>query len=170
VRDHRLLALPLPVMTFSGDAVRDREYMRDCAKRDWKANPFMLHSTNIMESGLMDSLKRKGVNPNAVITHSVDRKRPTLPGEPWDFRSSLRANWERNSMALGGSLILVGPTILMVLVHSTLVRLLTVGISTALFAIANAQISTSRSPFELLSATAAYTAILVVFVGSSSTV
>jgi hypothetical protein len=62
--------------------------------------------------------------------------------------------------------MLIGPMLLMVLIKGVIVRLVTAGACTVIFAFALAKLST-RTPFELMTATAAYTAVLVVFVGTS---
>lgn len=70
-------------------------------------------------------------------------------------------------MGLLGGLALITPMILMVLHKDTLTSLLTVSVATLVFPFLVAVYSHHR-PLELFGVTAAYAAVLVVFVGSSS--
>jgi hypothetical protein len=120
-----------------------------------------------MEADLMRDMENAGVSPKEVISEAEDKFLPELPGGPWDHKSANRAQVDRYLMAVLGGVILIGPMILMVLVGTVLTRLLTVSLCTLAFAFALA-IRSNRLPLELLSATAAYTAILVVFVGTAT--
>lgn len=82
-------------------------------------------------------------------------------------KSSLNAFWKRLYMAMFGGIALVGPMLLMVLYKHLLTSLLTASISVFVFALTVATFSTG-SPETVLAAVAAYAAVLVVFVGTSS--
>jgi hypothetical protein len=151
-----------------GIAIRDREFMKELALRDWDSNPFLLKSQREMERDLLEDLKAKGINPNQIIPPEESRVLPHLPGGPWDFHSALRTRRERYILAGLGGLILTVPMILMVLARKTPVSLIIVSVCTMLFAVATAYFSPTKLPLELLSATAAYTAVLVVFVGGTT--
>ncbi|KAJ4182273.1 hypothetical protein NW759_017144 [Fusarium solani] len=149
------------------NAIRDREFMREWAQREWRTNPFMLKSRRDMERQLLDDLKKK-FRPKQVLTKSEDAALPALPLGPWDHKSMARAGLERYVSAILGAAILVLPMVLMVLLQKTKVSLGIVAICTVAFAIGSAYYFPSKLPLELLSVTAAYTAVLVVFVGGST--
>ena len=151
-----------------GTAVRDREYMREWALRDWDRDPFFLKSEKEMEQDLLKDLKTRGIQPVQMHTAEEDRILPQLPGGPWDFPFAKRIRRERYAVAVLGSFILTLPMILMVLVPTTTTSLLTVGICTTLFAVAIAYFVPTKLPVELLGVTAAYAAVLVVFVGGTT--
>jgi len=151
----------------TGTAVRDRECMRDQAYRDWKSNPFHLKSEREMEHGLFEYLQAQGVEPEAQMLTDEDRLTPTLPGGPWDYPSSQRNRKERYALTILGSVIIVVPVVIMAYVPGLLASILTVGVCTMFFAVATAYFSPTKPPLELMIATAAYAAVLVVFVGAS---
>lgn len=151
-----------------GIAIRDREFMRESALRDWDKNPFHLKSQRETERDLLEDLKAKGIHPNQMVSVEEARVLPHLPGGPWDSPSALRTRRERYVLAILGGLILTVPMILMVLARRTPVSLITVSVCTMLFAVATAYFSPTKLPLELLSATAAYAAVLVVFVGGTT--
>jgi hypothetical protein len=116
----------------------------------------------------MKDMEDAGVNPNEMVRWAEDKCLPELPGAPWDCYSVVRAHVERYVMAILGSAMLIGPVILMLHIKSVFTRLLTVGLCTLAFAFALAIGSTQLLPPDLMKATAAYTAVLVVFVGTTS--
>jgi hypothetical protein len=89
----------------------------------------------------------------------------SLPGGPWDPKTEKRTRYEGYSVAVIGSLILIAPMLLIVLIKGIIARLVTVRACTVIFAFALARLST-KTQFEFMSATAACTAVLVVFVGT----
>jgi hypothetical protein len=70
-------------------------------------------------------------------------------------------------MAIFGGVALVGPILLMVLYKHRYTPLVTVSVSVFIFAVAMAAFSTEK-PEIVLAAVAAYAAVLVVFLGTSS--
>lgn len=143
--------------------------MREHTSKCFWNSLFLMRTTDKMEGMLLDDLRKACGTPPLLLEPKDDQRLPwTLPGGPWDHRTFVNSKRVRYTMAVIGSLILVGPMVLMVLVPSMLARLLTAGISTLLFAAAAAFFVQERSAFELLGATAAYTAVLVVFVGTTS--
>jgi len=120
-------------------------------------------------------LKDAGIRPENVLTPEEALDLQELPGGPWDNvytgKERFEAFMTRYLTAILGGIMLIGPMILMVLIkkRKVLARLLTVGFCTMAFALVLAfPSSTDKLPLELLSATAAYTAVLVVFVGTTS--
>lgn len=72
----------------------------------------------------------------------------------------------RFAMAIAGGLMLIIPMLIMTLVPSRTTSLLTVSIAVLIFSVLVAIASTAK-PQEVLGATAAYAAVLVVFIGTS---
>lgn len=75
---------------------------------------------------------------------------------------------ERLRMGALGGLALIAPMLIMVLHHDLLTTLMTTSLATILFAGALAWWGTKHSGEAVLGAVAAYAAVLVVFVGTSS--
>ncbi|KAL8320649.1 hypothetical protein RB597_007083 [Gaeumannomyces tritici] len=151
-------------------AVRDREYMREWAQRDWPGNPFHLKSERPLERGLLDTLKARGIDPIPMHhLYKSDDGPEQMPGGPWDFDSRTKTRFLQYSLAITGAVILTVPMITMVLIGRTDASLAIVCVFTILFAVGLSYFSPSRLPIELLSATAAYAAVLVVFVGGAAT-
>ncbi|KAL8382205.1 hypothetical protein RB595_006133 [Gaeumannomyces hyphopodioides] len=151
-------------------AVRDREYMREWAQRDWSGNPFHLKDERPLERDLLDTFKERGIDPVPVLRpYSYDDGPEQMPGGPWDFASRTKTRFLQYSLAITGAVILTVPMITMVLIGKTNASLAIVSTFTILFAIGLSYFSPSRLPIELLSATAAYAAVLVVFVGGAAT-
>lgn len=73
----------------------------------------------------------------------------------------------RFAMAIAGGLMLIVPVLIMMLVPSRTTSLVTVSIAVLIFSVLVAFTSTAK-PQEVLAATAAYAAVLVVFVGTNA--
>ncbi|KAK0649221.1 hypothetical protein B0T16DRAFT_456651 [Cercophora newfieldiana] len=149
-------------------AVRDRDCMRDLAYRDWQNNPFHLKSEREMERGLFEYLRAQGVEPESEMA-TDDRVTSTLPGGPWDYPSSQRNRKERYALTILGSVIIIVPMVIMAFVPGRIPSVVIVVACTMLFAVGTAYFSPTKPPLELMIATAAYAAVLVVFVGASIT-
>jgi len=121
-----------------------------------------------MERDLFDYLKSNGLQPDQMVLDHEDRLLPELPGGPWDYPSASRTRKERYVLAILGGVIINAPMILMVLVPGIVTSLVTVPVCTMIFAVATAYYSPTKLPLELLAATAAYAAVLVVFVSGTS--
>lgn len=154
---------------YLGEAVQDRESMKEFAKRGYMNNPFVLTSEKAFDAELLKDaglIANQG-KPIIGLPDPKDLQHPELPGAPWDYESKQRADIRRYLAAISGSCGLILPMILMVLVKGVLVRLLTASVCTIAFALALAT-GSDRLPYELMAATAAYTSVLVVFVGTTS--
>jgi VIT1/CCC1 family predicted Fe2+/Mn2+ transporter len=151
-----------------GVAIRDREYMRDWAYRDWDHDLFHLRSERGMERDLLNSLKAKGLRPQPLVSTEEDRLLPSLPAGPWDIHSARKTQRMQYILSAIGGLILVAPMVLMVLLKNVTANLVTVCACTVVFAVATAYFSPTKLPIELLGATAAYAAVLVVFVSGTT--
>ena len=95
-----------------------------------------------------------------------------LPGGVWDYLEAKKEIATRFGAGILGVVIFVGPMILMVLVKGVLCRLLTSGLCITAFALGLAFWATitpfkQLSPFEVLTGTATYAAVLTVFVGAA---
>ena len=144
--------------------------MRELAARSWRTNPFHLKSDpdRPLETLLLSSLKAKGVHPLPIITVKEDESLPSLPGGPWDMPSAIKATRERYAWAIIGGVVLIVPMVMMVLLQGRTANLIIASVSTVMFAIAAAYSAPSKLPVELMGVTAAYAAVLVVFVGGTT--
>lgn len=84
-------------------------------------------------------------------------------------REKAKAAYERLSMGAFGGITLIAPMLIMVLHRSLNTSLIVSSASTVLFALALALAARSLRGMDVLAATAAYAAVLVVFVGTSMT-
>ena len=82
-------------------------------------------------------------------------------------RSRKRAFTQRIVMALFGGVAVIGPMLIMTLHPSRNTSLITVSLATFLFALLLANIAKDSAGKDVLGVTAAYAAVLVVFVGTS---
>jgi hypothetical protein len=90
-----------------------------------------------------------------------------LDTEGRKFRAERKAYTERLIMGLFGGLALIGPMLIMVLKPSQTASLITVSVATIIFSLVLAKFATDSAAKDVLGATAAYAAVLVVFVGAS---
>lgn len=150
-------------------AVRDRDLMRDCANRDRERNPFLLTSAVEMEDALLKScLAASDIHPEPVIRADEDARLPPLPGGPWDVPAAAKFRRQRYTGVVVGGAVLVVPMILTVLLRSTTANLVIASVSTMIFAVGATYFSPTKLAVELLGVTAAYAAVLVVFVGGAA--
>jgi hypothetical protein len=83
-------------------------------------------------------------------------------------RTKKQAFNERLLMACFGGIALIGPMLIMVLLPGKKVTLITTSVATFLFALVLAILANDSAGKDVLGATAAYAAVLVVFVGTSA--
>lgn len=154
--------------------MRDLEYMQqraaECGKND-ENDPFYLKSSKqvdrlaMQEAGLIPD----HVLPSGNLPIARDRDHPVLPGIPRSVAN--KANRLRNlalrfGMASAGGLSLIIPVLVMANVPGIVSSLVTTCVAMLLFAI-GITLGTDLKPDQVLGATAAYAAVLVVFVGTS---
>ena len=84
-------------------------------------------------------------------------------------RSQKNALTQRIVMALFGGVALIGPMLIMTLHQSRNTSLITASVATFLFALVMAFAARDSAGKDVLAITAAYAAVLVVFVGTSTT-
>ena len=85
-----------------------------------------------------------------------------------ESRQRKHAFTERLAMALFGGVALIGPVLIMTIHPSQTKSLVTVSVATILFALCLAIFANSTAAKDVLAATAAYAAVLVVFLGTST--
>ncbi|PNP42175.1 hypothetical protein TGAMA5MH_05857 [Trichoderma gamsii] len=83
-------------------------------------------------------------------------------------RAKRKAFTTRLVFALLGGISLIGPILIMTLHASTTTSLITVSVATFIFALVMALFATDVGGKDVLAATAAYAAVLVVFIGTST--
>lgn len=123
---------------------------------------------NLSEDSILKFLK--GLSPYGPYE-------PTLQGVKrfWDTRSNAakaqkRENYAKRAvMAVIGGAFLVGPMLIMVLHPGLVTSLVTTSACVVVFGLVIALPGLLDKPSDVLSATAAYAAVLVVFVGTSGT-
>jgi hypothetical protein len=158
----------------TGRSLRDLEYMQEHAARhvkDDELDPFYLKSSKHLqklameESGFIPGL----LLPKGLLPIARDHTDPQLPGLSRTVAhraSESEQLWVRFGMASAGGLILVVPMLIMANLGTKTANLVTTCIAMFLFA-AGITFGTRLKPDQVLGATAAYAAVLVVFVGTS---
>jgi hypothetical protein len=141
---------------------------KNAAAETWR-DPFILTTEKTLDLCLMN-------DAGIILMHGpagkapLDLERPNLPGDGrGSFNQGLKTAsfWKRFFIAIFGSIALLGPMLLMVLHKSLATTLATACVSVVLFALAVAYFL-EESLATVVSIVAAYTAVLVVFVGTSS--
>ena len=154
--------------------------MSEKHNRDIEKEPFKLVSSQTRDACIIEDV---GLPPEAAALWGLEYNPLRQQRLPDDFeapallggsRASIKERKEAELFALRlwfsllGGLALIAPMLLMVLYKGgENVSLITTSVSTILFAVAMAKFST-QPPWNLVATTAAYAAVLVVFVGSSS--
>jgi hypothetical protein len=164
----------LTLLLHSGDMVRDLEYMQlraaDCGEHD-EDDPFYLKSSRRIDRLAMElaELIPNHVLPAGDLPIARDHDHPTLPGIPRTI--AIKANKSKHlllrfSMASAGGLSLIVPVLVMANIPGRTSSLVTTCIAMLIFAI-GVTFGTDLKADQVLGATAAYAAVLVVFVGTS---
>jgi len=167
-------------MKHTGNTLRDWDYMSEKHNAEIEKDPFKLVSSQTRDACIMEdadlfskaaSLWGTEYDPLRKQRVPDDYEAPALVG---GSRGSTKERREAELFALRlwfsllGGLALIAPMLFMVLYKGgEHVSLITTSVSTILFAVAMAKFST-QPPWNLVATTAAYAAVLVVFVGSSS--
>jgi hypothetical protein len=152
--------------------------MHECAARyaeDDERDPFYMKSTKILQRQAMEDagLIPHHMQPKGNLPGTLDRARfPKLHG-----RVRSVANEEAKAdrfmvrflMAMIGGLALIVPMLVMTSFPSKNVSVVTTSAAMLIFA-AVITLGTQLAPDQVLGATAAYAAVLVVFVGTSLTI
>lgn len=159
----------------TGKSLRDLEYMQEHAAQHTKdddKDPFYIKSSKhlprlaMKEAGFIPDL----VLPRGPLPVAQDFSNPRLPGISKTLAheaSESEQLWVRFSIASAGGLILIIPMLIMANLESKTASLVTTCVAMLTFA-AGVTLRTQLKPDQVLGATAAYAAVLVVFVGTSS--
>ena len=166
-----------------GTAVQNLDYMahkkQECS-RIGVEDPFQISSTNILNFRLMEEanlLPHSRTPEYASLKDCIrdgrkyDNRDNILPGTSrttYNEREMAMQFLERFAMGILGGLAMIGPVLIMVLHKDLLTSLLTTSVATLLFAGALAIWGKSLGGDTVLALVAAYAAVLVVFIGSSS--
>jgi hypothetical protein len=124
------------------------------------------------EALLKASRSTEGISPSEIIK-AMELTTGNLGFRELDqqgrlMRAQKKALTERIVMAMFGGVALIGPMLIMTLHPSKNTSLITVSVATFIFALILAVGATDSTGKDVLGATAAYAAVLVVFVGTSS--
>ncbi|KAK4545412.1 hypothetical protein LTR36_002762 [Oleoguttula mirabilis] len=153
------------------NALRDMDYMQEKAANGFDNDPFLLMTSKQMERELMqDHGLLDHVDSRDDLPPSLDEEDPRLPGVGRTARihaAQLENRFNKLYSALGGGLALIVPMIIMRLETGTVSCLVTTSSCVLIFSLVIAYRSNMR-PNDILAVTAAYTAVLVVFVGTTT--
>ncbi|KAF4625515.1 hypothetical protein G7Y89_g12652 [Cudoniella acicularis] len=110
----------------------------------------------------------KGIQPLLQLGGEDKYPYSDLEGEGREKRAARKVPFDRLWMGVVGGIAVFGPMILMVLERPTRTSLITVSAATMLFTLGLAFNAKTTSGKDVLAAVAAYAAVLVVFVGTST--
>ncbi|EXJ86736.1 hypothetical protein A1O3_03690 [Capronia epimyces CBS 606.96] len=151
-------------------ALRDWDYMMQPRHVDRWEDPCLITSDRVLDLSLMIEAGLVQVKESRGASGPKDYDDPILPGDSKTFvvkQQDLQLFFKRFVAAIFGGIALLGPVILMVLKQDMLTTLLTASVSVILFAFALVCFS-EESVGSLIGLVAAYTAVLVVFIGTST--
>lgn len=158
--------MTLTSMSRTGNAVRDMDYIQSRATTPMEDDPFHIHTSRSVERELM---KEYGL----ISEQQYQDLPPPTDHTIYGLRRLAAAKADRKATksqrlyhALGGGLALVVPMLIMAIVSSTICSLATTSIFVVVFSFVVA-LGSELKPQEILAVTAAYAAVLVVFVGTS---
>lgn len=161
-----------PLIVRKGDAVRNLDFMKECALRGYEKDPFLIRSTHALERSILETtgLIPSHVLPSGVLPLAEDHSDPQLRDVSRnqanrDVRHQKRLS--RFAMAALGGLLLVVPMLIMANVPGKVSSLVTTCVAMLVFS-ALVTLFTELGPHEILATTAGYAAVLVVFVGTST--
>ena len=145
--------------------------MQERAKKGFDTDPFLVMSSRALESR---SLKRAGLIPKEVeplLPNAHDEQYPVIfPPAPYRHSANQVAarkdSIARFVLAAFGGLALIVPMIIMVRVPGETASLIITSVFTVGFAAAIAW-GSDQDASQILAGTAAYAAVLVVFVGAT---
>jgi VIT1/CCC1 family predicted Fe2+/Mn2+ transporter len=139
--------------------------------RNDELDPFYLKSSKHLQRVAMEKagLIPELVLPTGLLPIAREHDSPQLPGLSRTVAhraSESEQLWVRFGMASAGGLVLVVPMLVMANLETKIASLVTTCIAMFLFA-TGITVGTRLKPDQVLGATAAYAAVLVVFVGTS---
>lgn len=145
--------------------------MKQCAARGYEEDPFLMKSSRALERSILETTKLipNHVLPAGPLPEAKDNDNPQL--RDMGRNEANQAAYEKKRLlrfgmaGLGGLLLLV-PMLIMANVPGKAASLVTTCISLLVFS-ALVPLLTELGPHEILATSAAYAAVLVVFVGTS---
>ena len=162
-----------PKLTVIGDMLHDLDHMQECAAQhggDDEYDPFYLKSSKTMERMAMKMVRLipDYVFPAGPLARARDASDPVLPGFARSGALKTAAKEQfcvRSSMAFIGGVALLASILVMTFMPGKTVSLITTGVAMVVFAFGITWM-TNFSGDKVLALTAAYAAVLVVFVGT----
>ncbi|KAH6635769.1 hypothetical protein F5144DRAFT_545953 [Chaetomium tenue] len=167
------------------EAVRDWQFMMQCHSAGAELDPFILTTRRmpdyeLIQKGDIDFRDyAQTLPPEEIFDDYHDLPQFPQRSQTWDDvdRTSggrgarlRQTEWqlflERLIMAFTGGAFLVGPMLLMVLVNTLVASLATTAVCVLAFGLVMSLVLEKK--FDVLSSTAAYAAVLVVFIGTST--
>ena len=156
--------------------------MRQCAARE--DDPFTVKTSRTLDAAMVreqlgvirsaltsdDSELLEQCDRDSSFLEPKDSDKPEIFGgfrTQMNEKSKLQAFIQRLLMAAAAWAFIIGPMLLMVLSNTKLTALLTTSVCVFAFGVLMARVL--EKPFDVASATAAYAAVLMVFVGTNTT-
>jgi len=162
-------------LTRTGNALRDLDYMKERAHQNYKEDPFQIKSSRAFERDALEGagLFRYIVPPpfQGTMPKAKDSSDPKLSVPARSALNSeerMKAITKRISFAIGGVIAIFAPVVVMVLLPGRASGLATSFGSMLLVSLIIARWS-ALQPSEVLTFSAAYAAVLVVFIGTNNT-
>ncbi|TKA27625.1 hypothetical protein B0A50_04457 [Salinomyces thailandicus] len=161
-----------PLLNSYCEGLRNLDFMKDAALKDNDEDPFVLKSSRAIERKIMKiaGLIPDHVLPAGPLPMALDEEDPQLVGGTGRHYANRIAAKEKRllrfAMAGSGGLLVIVPMLIMANVDGKIASLVTTCVAIAVFA-ALITMYTELGPNDVLGTTAAYAAVLVVFVGTS---
>jgi len=151
--------------------VRNLDYMKQCALRGYVEDAFLMQTSRALERQVLETvgLVPDHVLPAGPLPLARDAKCPKLRdmGRNEANRAAYEKTRLRRFLWVGcGGLLLIVPMLVMANIDTKTASLVTTCVAITIFAILVSWF-TALGPNEVLATTAAYAAVLVVFVGTS---
>jgi VIT1/CCC1 family predicted Fe2+/Mn2+ transporter len=145
--------------------------MKQCAMRGYEEDPFLMKSSRALERSILEATQ---LIPNHVLPTGplpLARDHDNIQLRELGRNEANRVAFQKQrlarfAMAALGGLLLVVPMLIMANVQGKASSLITTCIALLVFS-ALVTLFTELGPHEILATTAAYAAVLVVFVGTS---
>ena len=156
-------------------AVRDYDFICSCSER--RHDPFIMTSARELEARILDfelnhvpqELRKDQNDGWDDITFTPPKRKDLITRGQQTREEALRQFFERLSMALFGGAFLIGPMWLMVHHSKGDIPLISTTVFVIAFSILMAGALRQETSSTVFSAAAAYAAVLVVFVGTTTT-
>lgn len=153
--------------------MKDYGYIAQCSKQ--RRDYFLATGERDVDRFITDCIIRQTVGDPENLTLQENRDSIIEPSQPWDEgrpigdtrdKTSFHDLMDRLFMGAVGAFMLLGPMWIMVLVKKPFTSLITTTVCVGAFGLV--AVFRLERPIDVLSVTAAYAAVLVVFVGLST--